>query len=348
MVEEMMEEFYETHPNIRVFFTPDPRGLADIMLEQMKAGTAPDVFEGCCAYFPIWAQEGFTLDLSPFIEKDLDESITGDWDPAQYASFLTRDGLRYAVPKYHGALALYYNKDLFDEYGVAYPDGSWDHDDYLSAMGRLTHDRDGDGSTDLWGSMIDISWDRIQMHVNGWGGRFVDPNDPTRCLMAEPEAMEALEWIRARIWDDGVMASSLDVQALGTRDAFIGGRLAMVEDGSWALKDILTKADFRIGVAPFPSGPVQRVTLATTDGYGIFAGTEHPEEALGIGEILDQRRTSGGRWPAPISFSRPGRRWWMSGYRSFVMTSPRRPRKSIFSPSRTVTSTATQLPQKCS
>ena len=107
MVEEMMEKFHESHPNIRVFFTPDPRGLADIMLEQMKAGTAPDVFEGCCAYFPIWAQDGFTLALRPFIEKDLDESITADWDPAQYASFLTRDGLRYAVPKYHGALALY-------------------------------------------------------------------------------------------------------------------------------------------------------------------------------------------------------------------------------------------------
>ena len=69
------------------------------MLEEMKAGTAPDVFEGCCAYFPICAQEGFTLDLSPYIEKDLTESITTDWDPAQYASFLTRDGLRYAVPQ---------------------------------------------------------------------------------------------------------------------------------------------------------------------------------------------------------------------------------------------------------
>jgi multiple sugar transport system substrate-binding protein len=305
MVEEMMEKFHETHPNIRVFFTPDPKGLADIMLEQMKAGTAPDVFEGCCAYFPIWAQEGFTLDLRPYIEDDLEESLITDWDPAQYASFLTRDGLRYAVPKYHGALALYYNKDVFDEYGVTYPDDSWDHDDYLSAMGRLTHDRDGDGSTDLWGSMIDISWDRIQMHVNGWGGRFVDPNDPTRCLMAEPEAMEALEWIRARIWDDGVMASSLDVQALGTRDAFIGGRLAMVEDGSWALKDILTKADFRIGVAPFPSGPVQRVTLATTDGFGIYAGTKHPEEAWELVKFLISEDY--GRAMARANFLQPAR-----------------------------------------
>ena len=199
MVEEMMEKFHATHPNIRVFYTPDPKGLADIMLEQMKAGTAADVFQGCCSYFPIWAQEGFTLDLRPFIERDLEELATNDWDPAQYASFLTSDGLRYAVPKYHGALALYYNKDLFDEYGVAYPTDSWDHADYLTAMKSLTHDRNGDGSTDLWGSTIDVSWDRIQVHLNGWGGHLVDPNDPTVCGMDEPQAMEALEWIRARI-----------------------------------------------------------------------------------------------------------------------------------------------------
>jgi multiple sugar transport system substrate-binding protein len=216
MVEEMMERFHESHPNIRVFYNPDPQGLESVMLEQMKAGTAPDVFQGCCTFFPIWAQEGFTLDLSPFIEKDLGELATNDWDPAQYGSFLTGEGLRYAVPKYHGALALYYNKDLFDEYGVDYPNDTWDHDDYLSAMKRLTHDRDGDGSTDLWGSMIDISWDRVQMHVNGWGGNLVDPNDPTVCSMGEPRAMEALEWIRARIWDDGVIATNLDVQGSGT------------------------------------------------------------------------------------------------------------------------------------
>ncbi len=99
MVEEMMEKFHAANPNIRVFYTPDPRGLADIMLEQMKAGTAADVFQGCCSYFPIWAQEGFTLDLRPFIERDLEELATDDWDPAQYASFLTSDGLRFAVPK---------------------------------------------------------------------------------------------------------------------------------------------------------------------------------------------------------------------------------------------------------
>ena len=47
--------------------------------------------------------------------------------------------------------------------------------------------------------MIDISWNRVQMHVNGWGSHFVDPDDPTVCRISDPKAMAAMEWIRARM-----------------------------------------------------------------------------------------------------------------------------------------------------
>ena len=168
MVPQMLEQFHAEHPNIRVFYNPDPlTPISSTMLAAMQEGTAPDVFQGCCSFFPIWAQAGFLLDLRPYVEADLDQAAIADWDPAQYQALFTSDGRQYALPKYRGALALYYNKDLFDEYGVAYPDGTWTQDEYLDAMRRLTQDRDGDGRTDLWGSMIDISWDRIQMYING-------------------------------------------------------------------------------------------------------------------------------------------------------------------------------------
>jgi multiple sugar transport system substrate-binding protein len=286
MAQTALESFHEQHPNIRVFYTPDPENVEESMLADMAAGTAPDVFAGCCSFFPIWAQKGYTLDLRPYVESDIDRAIIDDWDAAQYDSFFTQDGRQYGLPKYHGALALYYNKDIFDEYNVDYPDDSWDHDDYLAAMKQLTHDRNGDGTTDLWGSMVDISWERIQVHVNAWGGHFVDPNDPTRCLMGEPPALEAMEWLRARMWDDRVMATFLDVQNLETRQAFVAEQLAMVEDGSWALKDILSGARFRIGVAPLPAGPVAQATLATTDGFGIYSSTKHPDAAWELLKFL--------------------------------------------------------------
>jgi len=114
MAQQSLEKFHATHPNTQVFYTPDPDDIEETMVADMQAGTAPDVFQGCCSYFPIWAQQGHLLDLRPYVEADLDQATIDDWDRAQYDAFFTKDGQQYGLPKYHGALALYYNKDLFD------------------------------------------------------------------------------------------------------------------------------------------------------------------------------------------------------------------------------------------
>ncbi len=284
MAQEMLAEFHDTHPNIRVFFTSDPEDLEGEMLAAFESGAAPDVFAGCCAFFPAWAQKGYTLDLKPYVAADIDQATIADWDRAQYQALFTADGRQYALPKYHGGLALYYNKDIFDGAGLSYPDGSWTFADYLDAMKKLTL-RSGSKTT-RWGSMLDVSWDRVQVHTNSWGGHFVNPDDPAKCEMSAKPAQDALEWLRARMWEDRVMATSLDVENNETRDAFIQQKIAMVEDGSWALKDILSRSPFRIGVAPFPAGPARRATLATTDGFAIYAGTKHPEAAWELMKFL--------------------------------------------------------------
>ena len=303
MALEMLEKFHQQQPNIRVFYTPDPPRVEEPMLREMEAGTAPDVFAGCCSFFPTFAQQGHTLDLRPYVAADLDQATIKDWSEAQYRAFFTDDGRQYALPKYHGGLALFFNRDMFDEAGVDYPTEAWTHDDYREAMQKLTV-RKGDKTT-RWGSMIDVSWDRIQVHVNAWGGTFVDPQDHKKCRMAEKPSLEAHEWLRARMWDDRVMATSLDVEKMETRDAFINQKIAMVEDGSWALKDILNKAKFRIGVAIFPAGPVKRTTLATTDGWGIYARTQYPDAAWELLKFLTGQDY--GRAMAKTSFLQPAR-----------------------------------------
>jgi multiple sugar transport system substrate-binding protein len=101
------------------------------------------------------------------------------------------------------------------------------------------------------------------------------------------------------------MASFLDVQNLTTNQAFINQKIAMVEDGSWALKNVLDGANFRIGVAPFPTGPVKQVTLGTTDGFGIYAGTKHPKEAWEFLKFLISKDY--GRAMAQAHFLQPAR-----------------------------------------
>jgi multiple sugar transport system substrate-binding protein len=316
MAQEMLDEFHQLHPNIRVYYTPDPEDVPGDMPPIFDAGTAPDVVNGCCDFFPAWAQAGYLLDLRPYVERDIDPALIAEWDSAQYNSFFIDGGAQYALPKYHGALAVFYNKDLFDQYGVPYPSRDWTYDDYLSAMQTLTVDNDTNRGIDVWGSTFDPIYDRVQIHVNSFGGHYVNPDDPTDCVLDEPEAVAALEWLRARMWDDRVMATTLALSKVETRRAFWEGRVAMVEDGSWALKDILSNADFRVGVATFPAGPVQRATLASTDGFAISATTDHPEEAWELIKFLTGKEY--GLAMARANFLQPARSTLVGEWADFV------------------------------
>lgn len=288
MAQRMIAEFNATHPRIRVFYTLDPENAEfdAKTLAAFETGIAPDVVQGCCSSLPKWAQKDYLLDLRPYVRADLDRATIEDWDPMQYKALFTRDGKQYGLPKYHGALALYYNKDLFDQAHVDYPDEGWDYDDYYAAMKRLTRGRTRDGTIDQWGTMMEVSWERIQVHVNAWGGHFVDPRDATVSRMDMPQSLTAMEWLAERMWGDRVMATALNVQKKTPSEAFIAGLVAMVEEGSWALKQILSSANFRVGLAPFPKGPARHAALATTDGFGIYAGTKYPEAAWELLKFL--------------------------------------------------------------
>ena len=98
MARQLLEEFHSSHPNISVYYIPDPAGLVDQMPLDMQAGTAADVFQGCCTHFPAWAQKGYTLDLRPYVAADLDQETIADWDPVEYHALLTRDGKGLAFP----------------------------------------------------------------------------------------------------------------------------------------------------------------------------------------------------------------------------------------------------------
>jgi len=60
-----------------------------------------------------------------------------------------------------------------------------------------------------------------------------------------------------------------------------------------------------VGLAAFPAGPARRATLATTDGFGIYAGTKHPEAAWELLKFLVSKEY--GRAMAKAQFLQPAR-----------------------------------------
>ena len=61
----------------------------------------------------------------------------------------------------------------------------------------------------------------------------------------------------------------------------------------------------KVSLVPFPAGPARRATLATTDGFGIYAGTRYPDAAWELLKFLISKDY--GRAMAKAQFLQPAR-----------------------------------------
>ena len=81
---------------------------------------------------------------------------------------------------------VYYNKNLFDAAGIAYPTADWTWDDFTEDAKALTLDTNGDGKMDQWGT-ISNGWPPPQMFIWQAGGDVISPDLATSPIDS-PEA----------------------------------------------------------------------------------------------------------------------------------------------------------------
>jgi len=290
-IDVILAEMEKQMPHIKVEFEPLGEGFEDKTLAAMVAGTAPDVTTGWGPIFRVWAEKGQLLDLQPFVDRDLSDEQLSDFHQWQWAGMVAKDsGIRFAVPFYVNLIMLYYNQEAFDEVAVPYPTKDMDHDDYAEMLLKVT--KIEDGKVVRWGGEISpTSYDRFQVHVQAYGGHVVNPDDWTECWLGKDEALEALEWMRARLWDDNSIAQPLQLQGVGQATGteagpWAAGMLATQEGGMGAVAFYANESKFPFALTHLPKGPARRATLGTTDGYAIYKGTKHPEEAWDLLQFL--------------------------------------------------------------
>jgi multiple sugar transport system substrate-binding protein len=198
-------------PGVSVEFEPLSEGFEDKTLTMMVAGTAPDVMTAWGPVFRKWSEKGQLMDLQANVDVTFSEEQLADFHEWQWNGMVAKDtGVRFALPYYVNVIMLLYNKDLFDAAGAEYPNAEMDHTDYAEMLKAMTH-KEGD-QVDVWGGTI-VAWeyDRFQFHVQAFGGHVANPDDWTECWLDKPEAQEALEWMRARMWDDNSITQKLQL-----------------------------------------------------------------------------------------------------------------------------------------
>jgi multiple sugar transport system substrate-binding protein len=140
---DVIAEFEAQNPDIKINLVVVSAQDFDTRLQSMLAGgAAPDVWsQWGSSNFADDVKLGLVADLTPYIEKDdLDLS---DFIPDLLNTYKV-DGRQMGLPFSVVGSAIFYNKDLFNKSGVAYPPDSWDdpswtYAKFLDMCKALTH-----------------------------------------------------------------------------------------------------------------------------------------------------------------------------------------------------------------
>lgn len=273
LVQEIIASFEAKYPHIRVRY--QPLTSADQITVAMASGVSPDIIGYWDMELIGWMQQGAFLPLNAYLEK-----YGFDWEdfnPMQLEAFAWQ-GEQYILPHYLGTTALFYNVDHFNEAGLPYPDETWTWEDRREVGRKLTL-RQGD-RTVRWGNMFPLtSVDRWANLISANGGKHHPEGDNSVVLWDSPEAIAAMEYWRSMVHDDRSAPTIAELINSDYRATFRSGLISMYETLPIDIAHFET-ADFKFAITQNPSGPVKRVSLATLDGFGVWAGTPHPEEAV--------------------------------------------------------------------
>jgi multiple sugar transport system substrate-binding protein len=278
--QEIIGMFEDANPDILVQLEAVAgRDYYTRLLTQIAAGDAPDIMQIGDDAVPMFVDKGSFVPLDDFVAGNyaLDTSIylPGVLEPGQW------DGKQWLLPKDFTPLGVYYNKTIFDEYGVEYPQDGWTWDDLLDKAQALTKDVDGDGSTDIWGIQLTANWTTgFEYWVAAAGGRLIS-EDGTQFVgyMDSPETIEAVQFFADLYNLHKVAPSPADFSLwAGGNAEFDNGKAAMRIFGRWPQAGYKDNPNIDLGVVGVPVGQ-QRANILFWGGFGIFSGSEHPEEA---------------------------------------------------------------------
>jgi len=205
------------------------------------------------------------VNLKPFAEAaGLD--TTPITTPLQAVS--DENGGFYGLPVSGSCWMLFYNKDLFDAKGLAYPINlTWD--EYADLAKTLTYE---DNGTKYWGGVAPFWTPNLGAVAMG---EYLDGPEPLENTM---KYMEILH----RLYVDDASHPSIAEMSTGTFDVnsyFAAGNIYMMINGDWEFR--LLKTDFNYGAAPLPV--LDKAKAGSSAGQSsvlaIYSGSTKQEEA---------------------------------------------------------------------
>ncbi|MCG8452738.1 MAG: sugar ABC transporter substrate-binding protein [Spirochaetales bacterium] len=272
VLEQMIAAYEEAHPGVVI--ENENAGFDDHftqLVTKIASGDAPDAFELNMENFLAYAIRGAVKPLGDIAEQagiPLSETYApGVLESCSYA------GEAHAIPLMFSTVLSIYNKQLFDEAGLAYPTQDWTWSDAQAAAEKIAQPEN-----DLWGIYTPLQfWEFYKVTQQNGGGLMT--SDGSQFTIDSPENLETLKFMVSRIQDSHVMPSDTELAGRGDWDLFVDGRVAMIHTGVWAFTEFAERCDFPWAVEVEP-GNTRKATHFFANVGCVSRDTEHSVEAL--------------------------------------------------------------------
>ncbi|GHF65821.1 multiple sugar transport system substrate-binding protein [Deinococcus metalli] len=259
---------------ITVTYEPLQGDYNQQLTTQLASGTAGDVFYLPAETLDTYVATGKILPLnglvntSPFI-KSLNTTFT-------------RNGRLYGIAKDFNTLTLVYNKDLFDEAKVAYPDNN---DTWTTLQTKLTNVKKALGN-DYYGICLAPDYARMGQFAFSAGWKPFGAGGKTNLL--DPAFQSAFNFFTGLAKDKvGVQPSEISQDWSG--GCLKTGKVAVAIEGNWIVGFLKDNApNLKYGTALMPKNPTtgKRGNFLYTVGWAINAGTKNKAAALKVLNLL--------------------------------------------------------------
>lgn len=259
----MVVAFEAEHPNIKV--EVETIGYDDYftqMQTRVAGGTAPDCYELNIENFAAYANKGQLAEISGVDVSGLNDTALNAFNVG---------GVQYGLPESFSNVVLIYNKDLFDQAGVAYPTDDWTQDDLQAAAEAIRALGD-----DIYGIWQPITYNEFFKVVAQYGGGLLN-EDKTVFTINSPENLKAAQTLVDRVLVSNVQPNAAQQGGMGDWDMFMSGRLGMIPTGIWAFQTFTDGCDFDWDIVVEP-GSTQKATHFFSNCVVMNPETKHPEE----------------------------------------------------------------------
>ena len=219
-MQDITDAYLEAYPDrdVTLEVMPSER-YDDKVLTSAAAGTIADIFHANSEMVVTFGIRGILLDCTPLLDSDTDVD-KDDWFDWAWTRFLYK-GQIWAMPQKGNVTLTFYNKTLFDQDGVDYPEKGWTWDDYLEASHTLTN-----AEATQWGTWT-FPW-----HIAVWenGGEIIT-EDGNTCKLDESAAHEAIQWVADLALKEGVGPKVEERDVFGSLNPFMSGKVGTFVGG---------------------------------------------------------------------------------------------------------------------